>query len=294
VSAWGLLALLLAGPGTMPEAAAVTAMPIAGGPVRATYALSWPDPRALPIRTHRAAGYVQRVRSMRGGRIEVTVLVDAAPLRVSSSWPPDRGLWPPGISRWAEHDDECEATPVVQALGRELAEGAGSELEAADRILEWVSTRIRPEDVPAHDDSAAATLGTLSGSCVGRSRLTVALLRSAGLPARTVHGLVVPRDLSRNETLGSAEFVLHRFVECWLTGVGWTPSDPGESLHVVDTRHLVLALDHEDYDPEAQRELSVTLISAPGPLVSAGGDGAQRLVRRDLAPASAGAGRRQR
>jgi len=296
VSAWLPLALLLAGSVVPADQGPVPAILVAGGPVRATYSVSRPGATGLALRPHRAAGYLQRVRSQPGGRSEVTILVDAAPLRVRAPWPPDRSLWPAGVAAWAEHDTESEASPVVRAFGRELVTGAQTELEAADRILEWVSGAIAPVDRPGHDDSAAATFGTRSGSCVGRSRLAVALLRSAGLPARTVHGLVVPRDASRNETLGSAEFVLHRFIECWLTGVGWTPSDPGESLHVVDTRHLVLALDHEDYDPEAQRELTVTLVSSPGPLVPvAPGDGdGIGLVRRDLAAASAGAGRRNR
>ena len=292
MSAWGLLALLLAG---TPVPAAPRASPtilVAGAPVRATYSVSRPGAQGLAIRPYRSAGYLQRVRSQPNGRSEVTELVEATPLRVNAPWPPAREFWPPGVARRAEHDAECEASPVVQALGRELVAGVGSEIEAADRVLEWVGREIHPVDEPKHDDSAAATLGTRSGSCVGRSRLAVALLRSAGLPARTVHGLVVPRDASRNEPLGSAEFVLHRFVECWLTGIGWTPSDPGESLHLVDTRHLVLALDHEDYDPETQREMSVTLVSAPGLLVpvEAGTASGGRVVRRDLAPALAGEG----
>ena len=296
MSAWLGLVLLLAGPAASDGRLPTPAILVAGGPVRATYSVSRPGTAGLAIRTHRVAGYVQRVRSQRNGRSEVTVLVEPTALRVRAPWPPDRSLWPPGVARWADHDAESEASPIVRALGRELAAGAETELEAADRILEWVSGAIAPVDRPHHDDSAAATLGTRSGSCVGRSRLAVALLRSAGLPARTVHGLVVPRDASRNEPLGSAEFVLHRFIECWLTGVGWTPSDPGESLHLVDTRHLVLALDHENYDPEAQRELIVTLVSAPGPLVpvTPGGGDAIGLVRRNLASASAGAGRRKR
>ena len=180
---------------------------------------------------------------------------------------------------------------LVEAFGRELAEGARTELEAADRVLDWVSREIRPVDHPAHDDTAAAAFGTRRASCVGRSRLAVALLRSAGLPARTVHGLVVPRGLSRNQPAGSAEFRLHRFVEVWLAGAGWVPSDPGESLHLVDTRHLVLAVDDSGYDPEEQRDLVVTLVSSPGPLVltQAPADG-PLLVRRDLRAAARRAG----
>lgn len=301
MTGWGLLALLLAsspGPSAIEQPAArleTTAL-VAGLPVRATYSVRRPGQRGLALRPYRAAGYVQRVRARPDGRSEVTVLVDPRPLRLHAAWPPDRALWPRGIARWVEHDAECEATPVVQSWGRRLAAGAGSEIEAADRILDWVSANIGAVDHPSHDDSAAATLGTGSGSCVGRSRLTVALLRSAGLPARTVHGLVVPPDTSRRQTLGSAGFILHRFVECWLTGVGWTQSDPGESLHVVDTRHLVLALDHESYDPEDQRDLEITLISAPGPLLPLGVEPGVPvgLVRRDLAPASTGGGRRTR
>jgi transglutaminase-like putative cysteine protease len=256
-------------------------------PARATYVLSRPDGR-VAIRPHRVSGYLQRVRLLPDGRAEATVLVEPAPLRLGAPWPADPARWPPGIERWSRHDLESSPTPVVEALGRRLAEGSRTELEAADRILTWVSQNVRPVDEPSHDDSAAAALGTGEASCVGRSRLSAALLRAAGLPARTVHGLLVPRGVDRGAPLGSAEFALHRFVEVWIGGAGWLPSDPGESLHVVDTRHLVLAVDDESYDPEEQRRLRVTLSSAPGALRLLEPARAQEalLVRRALRPFS--------
>ena len=253
-------------------------------PARATYLVSQPGRRGSAFRPRRASGFLQRVQLRSDGRSEVTVLVDPAPLRLDAPYPPDPSSWPASVARRARHDEECAPTPLLESWGRELVAGARTELEAADRILLWVSREIRQEAHPSHDDSAAAAFGTRTASCVGRSRLAAALLRSAGLPARTVHGLVVPRDLSRHHPAGSAEFTLHRFVEVWLTGAGWVPSDPGESLHLVDTRHLILAVDGESYDPEAQREMTVTLLSAPG-LLSLAEEPPEGplLVRRDLA-----------
>lgn len=282
------LALLLAAPSGVPSAgSALTTTLVSPEPARATYAVSRLGRPGPALRPHRAAGFVQRVQLRSDGRSEVTVYVEPSALVLPAPWPPDANAWPAGVARRARHDEESAPTPLVEAFGRDLAEGARTELEAAERILGWVSREIRPLDEPGHDDSAAAAFGTGRASCVGRSRLAAALLRSAGLPARTVHGLVVPRRLSRNQPAGSAEFRLHRWVEVWLSGAGWVPSDPGESLFLVDTRHLVLAVDDSGYDPEQQRDLVVTLVSSPGPLVLAqpAGEG-PLLVRRDLRSAA--------
>lgn len=279
-----VLALLpdLSGPARVGE----TSLLVAPVRARATYAVSRSNGTGPAIRPHRAAGFTQRVRLRADGRSEVTVLVEPAPLQLSAPWPPDAEAWPASVAPRAQHDEESAPTPVVEEWALRLAAGSLTELEAADRILDWVSRQVRPVDRPDHDDSPAAALGTREASCVGRSRLAVAMLRTVGLPARTIHGLLVPRHASRNEPLGSAEFVLHRFVEVWLTGAGWVPSDPGESLHLVDTRHLVLSVDDEGYDPEEQRELRVTLISPPGPLALASdwrGEPSP-LIRRELVP----------
>jgi transglutaminase-like putative cysteine protease len=165
---------------------------------------------------------------------------------------------------------------AVRRLAEELVHGRTDQVDASAAMLKWIALNVSHADEPPHDDSAAATLESRVGSCVGRSVLAVALHRAAGLPARTVHGLVVA---PRHEP-GPVGFMLHRFVETWIDGVGWVPSDPGDSVHVVDPLHVLIALDEEPYDPESQRDLGVVLAERLEPLAvdSAIPAGARRLV----------------
>ena len=151
-------------------------------------------------------------------------------------------------------------------------------MAASSAILQWVTLNVEHRDIPPHDDSAPATLESRVGSCVGRSELAVALLRTAGLPARTLHGLVVlPR-----KGIGETSFTLHRFVETWIDGLGWVPSDPGESVHVVDPAHVILAFDDAPYDPDSQRDLRVAF-AAPLEWAPPVPDGARSLLLRSWA-----------
>jgi hypothetical protein len=144
----------------------------------------------------------------------------------------------------------------IRHVAEELALDHADQMAASGAILQWVALNVEHRDLPPHDDSALATLESGLGSCVGRSELAVALLQSAGLPARTVHGLLVlPRS-----GVGPTGFTLHRFVETWIDGLGWVPSDPGESVHVVDPAHIIIAFDDVPYEPDSQRDLSVTLV----------------------------------
>jgi transglutaminase-like putative cysteine protease len=218
---------------------------VESGFTRARYIVTRQGVRSPCLPSHDVAGFTQRSRLLPGGRTEVTVVVRAgAPAR-----------WPEAPPMLAEGTPE----PAIATLAKELAKGGGGAWERSERILAWVSTEIEHEEQPQHDDSALAALESRRASCVGRSELAVALLHAAGIPARTVHGLIA----DESEPAG---FKLHRYVESFVDGVGWVPSDPGESIHLVDAHHLFIATDVAPYDPAEQRGLSVTVAERPQPL----------------------------
>jgi hypothetical protein len=81
---------------------------------------------------------------------------------------------------------------------------------------------------------------------VGAAELAVALLREAGIPARSVRGYLVPAEsataaspgeLKREQSLG--EEGLHRWIEVYYPGAGWVFSDPFRSVDYVGPRYLV-------------------------------------------------------
>jgi transglutaminase-like putative cysteine protease len=255
------------------------------GGAHARYALARSGVAGLAAPQHHVAGYDQRSRLRPDGSTEVAVVVTPGPLRSAAPWPREARA---DDLRWLARELSGEAGAAAAALAGEIALGSRTQLEVSERILTWVSLNVEHADDPAHDDGPASVASSRRGSCVGKSRLAVELLRVAGLPARTVHGLRVPRGALAGTRLGSAEFVLHRFVETWIDDLGWVPSDPGTSVHLVDPRLVVLAVEAGAYDPEQQRELRVTVLRPPGPLdvlvpVDAGATGrAVLLVRPGL------------
>lgn len=274
VAGLAILAGLLAAParagGSSPsERVAVEAV---AGFGRGRYVLVRPG-SDLTVPSHRGVGFEQRVRRLAEGRCEVTVVTRLDVARPRAPFP-RVPMDPDPMGPWLGGGEA--ASSAVRELSTEIVAGETDQVGASAAILLWVSLNIRHHDLPPHDEGAAATLETRIASCVGRSRLAVALLRAAGLPARTVHGLVVADSPADRP----ATFMLHRFVETHVDGAGWIPSDPGDSVHLVAPSHVILAFDDAPYDPDSQRELRVTPLEAPVLFELRGGDGSRPLVFR--------------
>lgn len=232
-----LLALLAAAPHHVAVAATVA-------PSRARYVLQRePHVRGLALPSHEAAGWRQRARLLPTGATELTIVSTPTALSIGRD-PSDR---PPEGQRLL--DRAGAVAPEVRLLAQELAAGARDPWEISERVVTWVSLNVRHDADPRDEETAAAALGRRRASCVGRSRLAADLLVASGIPARTIHGALA--------TEGGAGLTLHRFLETWIDGTGWVPSDPGESIHAVDARHIFIATDSERYDPESQRGLTL-------------------------------------
>lgn len=109
-----------------------------------------------------------------------------------------------------------------------LLSGENSGLGLLRHVVVFVSRQIRLEEHDSGPQDAASVLRRGRGRCSGRANLAVGLLRAAGIPARTVHGVVVERDGAR----------WHRWGEAWLGHLGWVPFDPGVSVGAVSVRYL--------------------------------------------------------
>lgn len=230
----------------------------------------------LVVPSHDAAGWTQRARILPDGRTDVTIIVLPRLIRPAAPYPRPTS---PDDAKSAYLGDPAGLPPAIRDVAEWLVHAQHDQVGASGAIIQWVSLNVEHRDVPPHDDSALATLESGIGSCVGRSKLAVALLQAAGLPARTVHGLlVVPRS-----GRGPTGFTLHRFVEAWIDGLGWVPSDPGESVHVVDPSHVIVALDDAPYDPDSQHDLTVA-IAEPVEWMRPSPRRARPLLTRSWAP----------
>lgn len=230
------LALLLSGPerGAAPRPRAVET---------ARYLVEGPEPWKA-VRPVEGAGYRVALSSPDGRRLVATVEVDGSPLRDTAPYPPDPRALPEEARQILA--EPLPADDELEALSRMLLRGATTQLEAVERVVSWVSKRIRYEPPSLIPESAVTCHRSRRGSCVGRSLLAADLLRRGGVPARQVTGILTAlgaeelTDGSRDLYNDGISGVRHRWIEVYVAGLGWVPSDPGGLANTVTARHLAL------------------------------------------------------
>lgn len=101
-------------------------------------------------------------------------------------------------------------------------------LAVVEQVVAWVTRRITLDESDRGPQDAGAVLARGRGRCSGRANVAVGLLRALGLPARTVHGVLVWDQEAR----------WHRWGEVWLGPLGWVSFDPGAAVGLVSVRYL--------------------------------------------------------
>lgn len=145
-------------------------------------------------------------------------------------------------SRYVLAEDE------IDAVARSLR-AAGSPAETGRAAVHWVHETldyVRGATSVGTTSAEARALG--QGVCQDFSHLALALLRSAGLPARYVSGYLYPGKDAPLDKPVSAES--HAWVEFWAGE--WLPLDPS-NLSEVAERHVLVARgrDYADVRPLA-------------------------------------------
>ncbi|MGZ5425573.1 MAG: transglutaminase-like domain-containing protein [Thermoanaerobaculia bacterium] len=209
----------------------------------ARYRLDGPAPWRY-ARAVEGAGYRVVLSSPDGKALEARVEVSAAPLTADAPFPPA----PATLSAEARAAlaDPLADDPDLESLSERLLAGAKTTLEAVERIVAFTAHRVRYALPDGSPETASLTLHARRGSCVGRSLLAAELLLRAGVPARQVTGVLAAqraRELTPesravfNADLGG---VRHRWIEVFVPGLGWVPSDPSGLANTVTAKHLAL------------------------------------------------------
>ncbi|HEV8266770.1 MAG TPA: transglutaminase-like domain-containing protein, partial [Thermoanaerobaculia bacterium] len=124
--------------------------------------------------------------------------------------------------------------------------GARTVLEAVERVVSFTSRVLKYEAPTGEAETAVSCRRRGRGSCVGRSLVAEDLLLRSGVPARQVTGVLAAAAATEltsetralfNEALGG---VRHRWIEAYVPGLGWVPSDPGGLANAVTSRYLAL------------------------------------------------------
>jgi hypothetical protein len=161
-----------------------------------------------------------------------SVLDSDAPFPLDEASLPDEArmelLPQPG---WIQSDDG-----QVVALKDTLLQDVTSQTEAVTEILAWVRahTQLVPT-CPAND--ALSVLASGEATFDGFVTLSCALLRAAGIPARTVSGIVLPGQVMEWDW-GERANLWHAWIEVYYPDLGWVPSDPQATINWIDSAHI--------------------------------------------------------
>jgi transglutaminase-like putative cysteine protease len=110
--------------------------------------------------------------------------------------------------------------PLVQALARQVGDGARDALDLAFRINELLRERLTYRN-DGRWDTVPRVLENGHGSCSEYNFAFIALARLNGLPARYVGA----SSLDPGDDAVFEDRIHHRWTEVWLPGYGWFPVD---------------------------------------------------------------------
>ena len=137
------------------------------------------------------------------------------------------------LARWLQPEPLIQSwDPRIAAQARLIVSGGrdrANPARAAELLTHWVHASVRRE-VATTVPSAEKVLETRRGDCNEFATLYVALARSAGLPARTVSGLIYL----------NGRFYYHAWPEVYLAD--WVAVDPMFDQYPADAAHLRFAI----------------------------------------------------
>jgi transglutaminase-like putative cysteine protease len=171
-------------------------------------------------------GFSLEVAAGAQASVELRVRVSDSPLASAAPFPP--------LSRV---EPAPPAAPDRDAFARRLAAGSLRQSDAVRRILLGLVSRISYDPDRLRRQDPAAVFASGRAYCVGFAELAVDLLRRAGIPARTVQGILRtdPGADGYEATIGGA---YHRWIEVFYPDRGYVFSDPCSSVNGVDARYI--------------------------------------------------------
>ncbi|MDX9882839.1 MAG: transglutaminase-like domain-containing protein [Prolixibacteraceae bacterium] len=134
----------------------------------------------------------------------------------------------------------------IQALAQSITSGCTKIQEAVQKIAEWVRGNIIYTSTDPQD--AVTVLNRRSGNCRGFTNITMALLRSVGIPVRYVSGIILPKSYSLPFRSGGSLSVggngpgLHALHEIYYPSEGmWVRGDAQGTVHYTDQNFIKFA-----------------------------------------------------
>lgn len=196
------------------------------------------------ILPYKNAGY--QIKESTDGIVQVKVTT--TPLRNSTPYPTEIK------NKQALVVLDSGQTPPLSAefrkITQKLVRPCRGYFQAVSVILDWITR---------HFHYQLQIKSPLEGDCTAAAQLAVQMLTEAGVPARTVIGVVMK---SKDHVLSGK--ALHSFIEIYYPGTGWLFSDPLSCYHYVPANYVLLNTAHvSDYFG-----LTLRTVRQPAPLES--------------------------
>lgn len=139
--------------------------------------------------------------------------------------------------------------PQLRALADKAIAGAADDGERVRRLCAFVASFVADDAVVCDHATVARVVQSRRGDCSDHALLLATLLRAAGLPARTVAGLVYAGD-------AAAAFTPHEWCEVVVDG-SWLAVDPMWNEVPADATHLRLSASAAASPPQGGLQITV-------------------------------------
>lgn len=214
-------------------------------------AADWENHPVENIPNYKNGNFSQRVLSRDEFGIRIKVEVNLEPLKSSAPFP-IQGISDPVARKCLRPEKMIQSDhPDIINKAREITAGARTVAEAVEKISNWVHDHVT-YTIPVQQD-ALSVFYSGKGSCQGYTRLTIALCRAVGIPARYAHGYLPPGEDwgARVERFGvkTSGGGYHAWIEIYYPDAGWYFTDGEYTKNYVDPFHIVRWIDDEPSTP---------------------------------------------
>ena len=149
-------------------------------------------------------------------------------------------------SKYVQSNDSA-----IKKTAETLISNSHYESAAVTSIMLWVRDNLKYDaNVTNHD--AAWTLQNKRGTCENYAQLSLALLRSIGIPARYVSGYLMGGDITVSSYLSTYSYSCnsgpHAWIEVYYPDIGWVPYEPQQTLGFVDSHHVRVSVGVDSSD----------------------------------------------
>lgn len=177
---------------------------------------------------YKLANFEQRVIAVYDTSIDVEV-ISHLEVDTRSGFPVNPDDLPSDIkNQYLKPETSIQSdAPEIITKANELVQEAKLQAEAVENILTWVRAHIT-YDSNAPGNDALSVFFNKRAVCAGFSRLSVALLRAAGIPSRYARGCATPLGYLTGEGGG-----WHAWIEVYYPDVGWIPMEPQATANFI-------------------------------------------------------------